>query len=496
MGLPYICPYNVNSIMNPILVMCLGLGYFFNLYRGKPLVREGGVLIMSHPTPWEFHPVHHPSYIDFFEQVLSETTDPAEIEAELREVVRRGRVVPPPVPDELRLPRRPSVLHVVLGRHALQHLGRVIIVGGDTRAVRRLGFKPASHAAGRAGDGRGRRRPPPHDHAPAQPADPHGRRDGERASEADRSPAAAAAAPAAVPRRCRRRSASRAARSVPRAGVEPLRRGQGRRRLRHRVGPPYPARWRAVLLVEGSCGRPSTSLAHPDRRGPRPAGRPRGTGDVRRQPPQPRRHAAAADARSPSRGATSSFVGAAADYFFGNRVTAPLSALALGAIPIERTKVTRSSADQAAELLDDGWSMLIFPEGGRSPDGWGQAFRGGAAYLSHALPGAGRADPRRGHRPGAAQGHERAPPVADGRHLRPAADADGGRGLATAGGPHRGRRGRAGRRGLHRLVAGPQAGGGGRDALAAGTRTGAWRRTWALTAQRQRRTKTKRWPEL
>jgi len=26
------------------------------------------------------HPVHHPSYIDFFEQVLSETTDPVEIE--------------------------------------------------------------------------------------------------------------------------------------------------------------------------------------------------------------------------------------------------------------------------------------------------------------------------------------------------------------------------------------------------------------------------------
>ena len=27
--------------------------------------------------------------------------------------------------------------------------------------------------------------------------------------------------------------------------------------------------------------------------------------------------------------------------------------------------------------------MLIFPEGGRSPDGWGQPFRGGAAYLSN-----------------------------------------------------------------------------------------------------------------
>ena len=75
-------------------------------------------------------------------------------------------------------------------------------------------------------------------------------------------------------------------------------------------------------------------------------------------------------------------IGAAADYFFGTRITAPLSALVIGAIPIERTKVGRKSADDAAGLIDDGWSMLIFPEGGRSPDGWGQEFRGGAAYLS------------------------------------------------------------------------------------------------------------------
>jgi len=76
------------------------------------------------------------------------------------------------------------------------------------------------------------------------------------------------------------------------------------------------------------------------------------------------------------------FTGAAADYFFTNRITSALSALALGAIPIERSEVTRRSADQAAELIDDGWSMVIFPEGGRSPDGWGQKFRGGAAYLA------------------------------------------------------------------------------------------------------------------
>ena len=75
-------------------------------------------------------------------------------------------------------------------------------------------------------------------------------------------------------------------------------------------------------------------------------------------------------------------VGAAADYFFATRVTGALSALALGAIPIDRTGVNRRSADLASSLIDEGWSLLIFPEGGRSPDGWGQPFRGGAAFLS------------------------------------------------------------------------------------------------------------------
>ena len=75
-------------------------------------------------------------------------------------------------------------------------------------------------------------------------------------------------------------------------------------------------------------------------------------------------------------------VAAAADYFFTSRAKGAASALAIGAIPMERTKVGRRSADMAAELLEDGWNLIMFPEGGRSPDGWGRAFRGGAAYLS------------------------------------------------------------------------------------------------------------------
>ena len=84
-GIPYIGPYNVNSIMNPILVYCMGLGYFFNFYRGKPLVRKGGVMIFLHPLEYKFHKVHHPSYIDFFEEVLTDTLSPPEIEKKYEE---------------------------------------------------------------------------------------------------------------------------------------------------------------------------------------------------------------------------------------------------------------------------------------------------------------------------------------------------------------------------------------------------------------------------
>ncbi|HXW38389.1 MAG TPA: lactate racemase domain-containing protein [Acidimicrobiales bacterium] len=147
MGLPYICPYNVNSIMNPILVACLGLGYFFNMYRGRPLVRQGGVVIMCHPTPWDFNPVHHPSYIDFFEEVLGQTTDPVEIADRFEESFATD-------PWYVHLYRTGHAYHGVHPfymwywcAHALQHLGGVIVAGGDPKAVRRLGFRPATTLA-------------------------------------------------------------------------------------------------------------------------------------------------------------------------------------------------------------------------------------------------------------------------------------------------------------------------------------------------------------
>jgi 1-acyl-sn-glycerol-3-phosphate acyltransferase len=146
------------------------------------------------------------------------------------------------------------------------------------------------------------------------------------------------------------------------------------------------ARWARLFLLEGVM-RPAVKLvASPERRGlDRLA-------TLRRAQPAPSvifaaNHHSHADTpllltSIPEPWRHKIFVGAAADYFFRTRMTGAAAALALNAIPIERAKVTRHSADAAAELLGTGWSLLIYPEGGRSPDGWGQAFRGGAAYLS------------------------------------------------------------------------------------------------------------------
>ncbi|MGH9243322.1 MAG: lysophospholipid acyltransferase family protein [Acidimicrobiales bacterium] len=150
-----------------------------------------------------------------------------------------------------------------------------------------------------------------------------------------------------------------------------------------------PARLARGLLLEGVLRPSLAALADPERRGgDRLAGLAAVAGD---DPPRPVIFAANHHSHIdtplvltslPPAWRRKVFVAAASDYFFRNQVTGTVSALVLNAIPIERTRVNRRSADDAAALIDDGWSLLIFPEGGRSPDGWGQPFRGGAAYLA------------------------------------------------------------------------------------------------------------------
>lgn len=75
-------------------------------------------------------------------------------------------------------------------------------------------------------------------------------------------------------------------------------------------------------------------------------------------------------------------VAAAADYFFKGGVSGFFSSLLFGAIPVDRQGVSRSTLEECHQLLGSGWSLLIYPEGGRSPDGEMQPFKPGAAWIA------------------------------------------------------------------------------------------------------------------
>ncbi|WP_222870046.1 lysophospholipid acyltransferase family protein [Actinomadura decatromicini] len=77
-------------------------------------------------------------------------------------------------------------------------------------------------------------------------------------------------------------------------------------------------------------------------------------------------------------------VAAAADYFFDARWRAVATALTFNAFPIER-RGAGNSLDLATELIKDGWSLLIYPEGTRSTDGFARRFRMGASLLCREL---------------------------------------------------------------------------------------------------------------
>ncbi len=143
-GIPYLCPYNVNSIMNPLLVHCTALGYFFNMFRGKPLVREGGVMIVCHPLYDEFHPDHHPSYIEFFHRLLPETRDSRRLEREHEEAFARD-------PAYVHMYKHGNAYHGAhpfymwyWGENGRKQVGRIISVAPESAyAARTLGWDVA-----------------------------------------------------------------------------------------------------------------------------------------------------------------------------------------------------------------------------------------------------------------------------------------------------------------------------------------------------------------
>jgi long-chain acyl-CoA synthetase len=75
-------------------------------------------------------------------------------------------------------------------------------------------------------------------------------------------------------------------------------------------------------------------------------------------------------------------VAAAADYWFANPLLGGLTALLLNSFAMARRGNVRPSMEHTVDLIDRGWSVLIFPEGTRSPSGEVQPFKSGVGLLA------------------------------------------------------------------------------------------------------------------
>lgn len=142
--IPFISPYNVHAFLNPLLVQVLAQGYLFNMYRGAPLVKKGGTLIITHPMTDKFDHEQHAPYIDFVHRLLPETRDAHELRSRYEEKYAAD-------PAFIQMFRTGYAYHPshpffmwYWGENGRQHCGRVIVVGADNEYIPKLfGYETA-----------------------------------------------------------------------------------------------------------------------------------------------------------------------------------------------------------------------------------------------------------------------------------------------------------------------------------------------------------------
>jgi 1-acyl-sn-glycerol-3-phosphate acyltransferase len=82
-------------------------------------------------------------------------------------------------------------------------------------------------------------------------------------------------------------------------------------------------------------------------------------------------------------------VAAAADYFYRNKVVASLVSLIFNTVPMDRKGggLGNQATDHLDRLLDEGWNLLVYPEGTRRAGRAGRVRRGAAVLANrHKLP--------------------------------------------------------------------------------------------------------------
>ena len=73
---------------------------------------------------------------------------------------------------------------------------------------------------------------------------------------------------------------------------------------------------------------------------------------------------------------------AGGDYFFDRRWKAVMWSFLIAAVPIDRARTSRKPICLAVSMLAEGWNVVLYPEGTRSPDGWATPHKAGTALVA------------------------------------------------------------------------------------------------------------------
>jgi hypothetical protein len=140
-GIPDWSPYASFSIMNPLLTLVSsGLGYLGGVIEalGKP----GCSVILATPCPNQWDDLHHPSYREVWNQVLSRSRNPYEI----RDLYEEDFAHRPEYLYKYRFGYGFHPIHGIMATYPLKrlkHAARVFVAGAtDPSLVTHLGFEP------------------------------------------------------------------------------------------------------------------------------------------------------------------------------------------------------------------------------------------------------------------------------------------------------------------------------------------------------------------
>ena len=148
-GVPNLSPYSSLSMFNPILLRSLVMGYLAGLFRGRPLVKKGGVIVAYNPGINKFHPRHHPSYRDFWEGDLAHYGDPVECWESLAEPYAENPRYIKQYRDEYAYHGTHGLINWMWSGMGMKHVSDVILAGAtDPETAKKIGFTPAADFAG------------------------------------------------------------------------------------------------------------------------------------------------------------------------------------------------------------------------------------------------------------------------------------------------------------------------------------------------------------